>query len=235
MFGVDDAIIGAVGGSILTGFMNNSAASSRQSNAQDFSASQYAHRYQTSVGDLKAAGLNPMLAYGNGPGSSPQSSAASSAGTPDLGAAYNQAKMNSAQVANVEADTLNKRATAALIDKQIENTGASADEARSRISVNDASYKRIVEDIKNIPKEGDRLVALARQLGAQRDLMIKQGATQEQVTNQTRWLAVKAMGESDLVSLDVKAAMALDNVGRTTKELKPVLDVIRGILSESRR
>jgi hypothetical protein len=38
-----------------------------QTNA--FNAQQYASRYQTTVNDLKAAGLNPMLAYGQGAGS----------------------------------------------------------------------------------------------------------------------------------------------------------------------
>lgn len=39
--------------------------------AQDFSAQQYATRYQTQVADLKKAGLNPMLAYMQSPGSAP--------------------------------------------------------------------------------------------------------------------------------------------------------------------
>ena len=37
----------------------------------DWSAQQYATRYQTTVQDLQKAGLNPMLAYSNGPGNAP--------------------------------------------------------------------------------------------------------------------------------------------------------------------
>ena len=88
MFGIDDAVIGSVGGALMSGLLNNSAASARQDTAQEFSAEQYATRYQTSVKDMQAAGLNPMLAYGGLSGSSPTSSAASSAGTPDLGADF---------------------------------------------------------------------------------------------------------------------------------------------------
>ena len=41
-----------------------------QANNQ-WSAEQYATRYQTTVADLTKAGLNPMLAYSNGPGNAP--------------------------------------------------------------------------------------------------------------------------------------------------------------------
>ena len=54
----------------------NTAAQQRQDQANAFNAQQYATRYQTTVKDLAAAGLNPMLAYGQGPGSAPQGQAA---------------------------------------------------------------------------------------------------------------------------------------------------------------
>ena len=126
MFGIDDAIIAGVGGSLLSGFLNNSAASDRQSNAQGFSAQQFATRYQTTTADMKAAGLNPMLAYQQGGGNAPTSSAASSSGYPDVGAAYNASKMASAQAANIEADTSNKAAQAELWRAQAGAANASA-------------------------------------------------------------------------------------------------------------
>lgn len=49
------------------------AAQTNQANANAFSAQQYATRYQTTVKDLEAAGLNPMLAVTNGAGSAPSS------------------------------------------------------------------------------------------------------------------------------------------------------------------
>lgn len=100
---IDTAL--SVGGGLLSGWMNNSAAMSRQHDAQDFSADQFAKRYQTTVKDLQSAGLNPMLAYSQGGGTPPSSAAASSSGYPDLGSSYLQSKMNSAQVAQVNAHT----------------------------------------------------------------------------------------------------------------------------------
>lgn len=78
MFGIDDAIIAAVAaetiGSAFDIFGQNSAnAANRQmmSDSNQFNAQQFATRYQTTVNDLKAAGLSPMLAYGQGGGSPP--------------------------------------------------------------------------------------------------------------------------------------------------------------------
>lgn len=99
-----DSLI-SVGSDLLSGWMNNSAALERQREAQDFSANQFAKRYQTTVNDLQAAGLNPMLAYTQGGGNPPSSAAASSPGYPELGTTYLQSKMNSAQVAQVNAQT----------------------------------------------------------------------------------------------------------------------------------
>jgi hypothetical protein len=78
MFGIDDAIIASVAGATIGGvfdvFGQNSAnAANRQmmNEANQFNAQQFATRYQTTVKDLEAAGLNPMLAYGQGGGSPP--------------------------------------------------------------------------------------------------------------------------------------------------------------------
>ena len=80
MFGIDDAIIAAVAPSVIGGAMDifggqqtNQANANLQNSANQFSAQQFATRYQTTVEDLTKAGLNPMLAYGQGGGSPPSS------------------------------------------------------------------------------------------------------------------------------------------------------------------
>lgn len=205
----------------------------REANA--FTADQFARRYQITTADMQAAGLNPMLAYqqGGGSPSTGQQAAMQDTITPAVNT-YMQNKLNSAQVANVEADTYNKRAQADLIQAQTQDTGASADQRRTNIGLMEHQARQIVESVKNIPKEGDRLTALAKQLAESADLMRKQGATQEQITNQTRWLAVKAMHDSDLAGLVVDAAKSFDNIGREAKQLQPIIELLKG-LARTRR
>ena len=74
MFGIDDAIMGSLisgGLGLLGSSMSNDANRDISLQANQFSAEQYAKRYQTTVKDLQAAGLSPMLAYGQGAGSAP--------------------------------------------------------------------------------------------------------------------------------------------------------------------
>ena len=68
---------GLVGGAIgaITGLIGQNQTNQKnwdisQAN-NEWSAQQYATRYQTTVQDLTKAGLNPMLAYSNGPGNAP--------------------------------------------------------------------------------------------------------------------------------------------------------------------
>ena len=78
MFGIDDAVIAAVAPAVIGGVADiigqdstNQTNQNLANQANAFSAQQYATRYQTTVKDLQAAGLNPMLAYGQGAGSPP--------------------------------------------------------------------------------------------------------------------------------------------------------------------
>ena len=168
----------SAGASLLGGFLNNESADDRQDDSQSFNAEQFATRYQTTVKDMQAAGLNPMLAYGQGGGNGATSSAASSAGYPDIGANITQSRIASAQIANISADTENKKAQADLIAAQAAQAWSSADQSRANIGQINATTEKIVAETKNIPIEGDRLRYAIQTLAEQAALMAQQGETQ---------------------------------------------------------
>jgi len=241
MFGIDDMLVAgglSAAASFFGGERRNAAQADQAASANAFSAQQFATRYQTTVKDMQAAGLSPMLAYSQGGGAPPsgQQAAMSDTITPavDAGRSAYMAKAQSdvlrAQVENVEADTVAKRATAGLIQAQTGATGASADQSRSQVALNEANFAKIVAETKNVPKEGDRLDQTVEMLASQANLMREQGLTQGAIRASTAATIQKLIRETSLLDLDISAANALDNLGRSSKQLEPIVSIIRSLI-----
>lgn len=130
-------VAGDIGSQIGGSWLNNRYALQRQHDSENFDQMMYSQRYQIQVKDLKAAGLNPMLAYTQGPGPGPSVSPAGAApGEGGLGsrgvAAYNTTRLASAEeaqrnsiTANTVADTAKKTKEAELVESQRKLTDAS--------------------------------------------------------------------------------------------------------------
>ncbi len=119
--------LGNIAGSVLGGLGSSEIQSQYNEKAirlqNDLNVENYKHRYQWAVDDMRAAGLNPILAATNGIGGSISGASAASVGMSDIGSTMNSAKAASAaerQAKNAEH----------LAVSQIEKNVAEADSVR---------------------------------------------------------------------------------------------------------
>lgn len=97
--------LGSVAGSVLGSAVQNHYNSANAAQANAWNVENYKHRYQWAVDDMRAAGLNPILAATNGIGGSIAGASAASVGMSDIGSTMNSARSASAaerQAKNVE-------------------------------------------------------------------------------------------------------------------------------------
>jgi len=209
MFGIDDALMAKLapaGIGFVSGMLTNKMATDRADASNEWSAAQYASRYQTTVNDLKSAGLNPMLAYSQGGGSPP-----------------------SAQQVQFQ-NPVSSAADAMRSSAVYEQSMSSAAQADAQLKQIDATVDKIKEETKNIPIEGQRLKYAIQLLAEQAALAAQQGQTQSDQQKVLIATVKKLKSETTLLDLDIDAAKLLDNLGRESKQLQPVVDVIRSLL-----
>lgn len=230
---------------LLGGRERNEAQADQAASANAFSAQQYATRYQTTVADMKAAGINPMLAYGSGPGNAPSGQQAS---VENVSSSAAQAAMTAAQVANVAADTRNKEATTANIEADTRLKEAQTGQSSSTAAVNskqleliDATVANLKEQIvltsrnaNNAAVQNQVLGATVRQLEEQAKLLSKQGATQLEIQEQLRATVDKLKSETQLNLLDINAALKFDNFGREFQQYRPIIELLKHVLGRGR-
>lgn len=218
--------------------LDNLFAKNRQEDAQAFSAQQYATRYQTQTEDMKKAGINPMLSVSSGAGSQPTSTAASP------GSNFTQASLNKAQIENIRAQTeLNSaNAAKARVEAQVaerfghpqaeanlSQTMAQAGLTSQQIGKVDQETRNVIAQIQNTKDENERIHATITYLKRQADMLNETTITEPVKRDLLRQQAQKVINETGLTALDLQAAKDLGNLGRETQQIKPLLDLLRGL------
>lgn len=88
--------LGSISGSVLGSAVQNHYNSANAAQANKWNVENYKHRYQWAVEDMRAAGLNPILAATNGIGGSISGASAASVGMSDIGSTMNSSRAASA-------------------------------------------------------------------------------------------------------------------------------------------
>lgn len=224
---------------VIGGILDNIFASNRQEDAQSFSAQQYATRYQTQVEDMKKAGINPMLSATSGAGSQPSGAVA----TP--GNNMSNAGMQMAQIQNIKAQTeLNSaQAAKARVEAEVASSfahpqaEANVNQTLAQTGLTAAQSAKakeettnIVATLANIQDENLKIKRAAELLYQQANLASQQQLTEGQRYNLTKAQTAHVIAQAGLANLDIDAAQALDNIGRTSQQLKPIIDMMRAII-----
>jgi len=222
---IPTSIIGAgigAASSFIGGQQQNQANKEMASDQMAFQERMRGTQYQTTVADLKAAGLNPMLAYSQGGAGTPQGSTAQM-GNP-LGEAGNSAK----EAALAVAQYANMRNQNVLLEEQAEKTNADRFLSLDQAAYTRANTMRELAQMPGYGKFGQMRDAQIQQLttsSAQQAAQEQQSRAQTRYTNELTSLAKTGSAPSSQKPIyqDVKGMIhnAWDKFHNYPKATKP--------------
>ncbi len=193
----------------------NAASAESAARQMEFQREMSDTSYQRAVADLKAAGINPMLAAMKGGATTPGGSSYQAqmpqvydTFTPAV-ESYNKTQLSSAQTAQTEAQT-------GLTNTQVRQVEAATDKIR--------------EEIKNIPLEGNRLKQLIFLMSEQESLYRAQGYESLERIRMHQQTIKKLVEETKVIAAEASAIDSLNNLGREYGQLKPLIDTVIGVM-----
>jgi hypothetical protein len=151
-----------------------------------------------------------------------------------------QTEVEKAKLPQIEAETIRSRADTLLKDAQRNLAGASADQARTQISLMenqmreiqaritnvDAMTEKVRGETANLPFVQRQLIAAAAELQARVPLLQAQALTESERKDMTFWLTAKAMRESSILDYDIEAIVESGNFRREFGQYDKGLDMM---------
>lgn len=209
---------GGAAGAALGGWLDQRMTNQTASSAADVTYERQRElrqtAYQDTMQDLEKAGLNPMLAFSQGP------TGVSSVAMPQFTNMWDSST-SATGISNADANQ--------------DQASASIQQANNQSKLVWAQVDKIREETKNLKTEGERLVKATELLLEQAELARKQGATQEATVKQIAATVMKLHKEAELLGFDIAAAKSMDNLGRSAGQVRPILEIIRSLFGRSSR
>lgn len=228
---------GAAIGSQLGGAFDDSG---EQRHAEQYSSAEAAKNrefqermsstaYQRGVADMRKAGLNPMLAYSQGPAGVPGGSVASYPGNVSAQSESARASSASASAAVSQANTAASvgSATVGKIKQEVSNLAAGEQQVYAVMRNLGEQYQNLVKEGYNLTETGNVLRATVEKLRAEVPTINSEATLNYARELLTRAQAALAAGQTSLVGLDIDAAKQLGNIGREAGQLRPLVELLK--------